>query len=141
MKLRKAVLNGVRWLDRNGPPDWWDRIDTDRLRMQSASRCVLGQLYGGPGVGLFGYTRVIAYTRHELPSIPHTTEGMAPRYGFTTYAASPTVSDKSFADLTEQWRYVIQIRRAFSPALTDTEPTSDPDLTRAQLRILTDAQS
>lgn len=55
--LKKRVQRGADLLDRE-LPNWFNRIDTVELNQESASHCVLGQLYGDWTEGLnkvFGY--------------------------------------------------------------------------------------
>lgn len=60
------VEAGVRLLD-SEIPDWWQRINLDRLDIACCFRCVVGQLYGDYDDGvetleldLFGYKTVDA---------------------------------------------------------------------------------
>jgi len=39
------VVRGAAWLD-DVLPDWYERIDFDRLLMMSCHRCILGQVFG-----------------------------------------------------------------------------------------------
>ena len=39
------VADGMRILDEYGPPEWWDRIDLEKLSIHSAWDCVLGQVF------------------------------------------------------------------------------------------------
>lgn len=45
MDIHNAILNGVEWLDENGPAEWWDRIDTSKLDLNDSNVCVLGQVF------------------------------------------------------------------------------------------------
>lgn len=46
-KLQKSrVAAGATFLDDNGPAKWYEKIDTDKLDIQSSRNCILGQLYG-----------------------------------------------------------------------------------------------
>lgn len=40
------VRAGIAALDQDGPPDWHERVKLDRLNMQYADVCVLGQVFG-----------------------------------------------------------------------------------------------
>lgn len=52
VELENSVQRGVGLLDRK-MPDWYRRINTDRLSMISKSNCILGQLYGTYETGLY----------------------------------------------------------------------------------------
>lgn len=43
--LEHRVAAGAALLDRERP-GWWEEVDTERLRMASCWRCILGQLCG-----------------------------------------------------------------------------------------------
>lgn len=45
MNIEERVNNGIEWLDTNYP-DWYSRVDFNKLRMEDCSGCVLGQLTG-----------------------------------------------------------------------------------------------
>ena len=42
---RENVTRGAVWLDEK-EPGWWERIDLERLDMDSLTDCIIGQLYG-----------------------------------------------------------------------------------------------
>lgn len=48
--IREAVALGAKRLDEIRP-GWRNEIDTEELELASCSRCVLGQLFGGFGIG------------------------------------------------------------------------------------------
>jgi hypothetical protein len=45
-ELQGRVEAGAKWLD-NEFPDWFEKIDTDSLRISSGSACICGQLFVG----------------------------------------------------------------------------------------------
>lgn len=45
--VKQQVLSGIELLERQYGPDWVLHVDPSQLSMQSADRCVVGQLYGG----------------------------------------------------------------------------------------------
>lgn len=52
------VSNGVKFLDENGPKNWREMIDLDKLDIQDGMYCILGQVFAdkvgtrvGAGVG------------------------------------------------------------------------------------------
>lgn len=47
VELIVAVERGARWLDEHDP-NWFERLDLERLDMHDCDRCVVGQLTGGP---------------------------------------------------------------------------------------------
>ena len=57
-EINQAVIEAAEWLDDMAgqvpeiPADWRDNIDPSRLDMASASRCILGQLFGSYSAGL-----------------------------------------------------------------------------------------
>lgn len=46
-----AVLKGAELLDEHGPENWREMIDIGTLSITSCERCVLGQVFGGYGIG------------------------------------------------------------------------------------------
>jgi hypothetical protein len=50
----KACARGAKFLDKRAP-GWYDRIDLTRLDMNDVHKCVLGQLEGYYGDGLYKY--------------------------------------------------------------------------------------
>jgi hypothetical protein len=41
----EAVVNGIAWLDLNGPENWRDLINLEWLDIDRLSQCVLGQVF------------------------------------------------------------------------------------------------
>lgn len=52
--VAERVAAGAAWLDQH-EPGWWQRINLDRLNLNSECNCILGQLHGryndAPAVG------------------------------------------------------------------------------------------
>ena len=93
-EIELRVRNSVDLLDeRFGTPKWDERIDLDRLQVSSSVRCVLGQLYGSYG------------------SAPHELIISGRR---TAFAGGTDVDD--------EWRHVINARRAARRADRDAGP-------------------
>ena len=49
--VAERAAAGAALLDER-EPDWYSKIDCANLEITSGTRCVLGQLYGGYGVGV-----------------------------------------------------------------------------------------
>lgn len=45
MSINERVERGVIWLDKVCP-DWRDKVDLDKLDINHADHCILGQLFG-----------------------------------------------------------------------------------------------
>lgn len=112
--IPERVAKGAALLDEK-LPGWVDRIDLDRLNVQSGCDCILGQEFSGsatedaPGfvIGLFGLFG------GEL------TEAML--HGFTIGGGYDT-----FPALTREWRRVILARRGQAdPVRRDTTRITD----------------
>lgn len=48
----RVVAAGAAFLDRQGPPNWRNKINTETLSLASSKHCVLGQIYGYYDTGL-----------------------------------------------------------------------------------------
>lgn len=101
--LSVRVAKGAILLDRH-EPRWFERVDLDRLAMESQTDDVLGQLYGD---FIEGFRAILAHRP------PHTMF-VASECGFTL---SPEEQDDErdavlaiFAELTEAWRNLIRSR-------------------------------
>ena len=106
--LRAAVGRGAAWLNEHRP-GWQDKIDLDRLALESCTRCVLGQLYGSFSEGLD-----VLFDSFRMGGRPPDTAefGFAVRdqeYGpdLSTDQARP-----AYGALTALWREEIARRRA-----------------------------
>lgn len=96
--IKERVMAGAALLDQR-LPGWHDRIDTTVLIMDSGSRCVLGQLFGGRYS--VGVTKLFSL----VPFIGN----MAAEHGFEPdFDADLAEYDK----LDAAWRASIEERRA-----------------------------
>lgn len=95
--IAERVAAGAQWLNDN-VPDWWQRIDLDRLDVRSECRCVLGQIYGHYSVA------------------PKTAWWSDPDHGYGKWLADwrgfDTATDDEVEALTAEWRRVIEAHRA-----------------------------
>lgn len=48
MNYSKSVARGAAWLDKQSP-DWYTKINVDRLDLDSNRNCVCGQVFGSYG--------------------------------------------------------------------------------------------
>lgn len=74
------VRDAARLLD-EVDPDWFRRVDPDRLLLVSETRCVLGQLYGRYAVGLEVLRRALGDERYASPAVDRA------RHGFCAHAS------------------------------------------------------
>lgn len=98
-KYDEQIAAGMALLDEK-VPEWWQRIDVDRLNTASPCSCVLGQMYGFYGTGL------------EALGIL----GFACDYGF-----GATGAGGGYPSLTRAWRRAIRARRDRPAAARATE--------------------
>lgn len=97
--ITDRVAAGAAWLDAERP-GWVERIDLDRLDLESPCRCILGQEFGD-------YFEAIW---NEEINTPDTAA-----CGFTVAdlaVIGRAAGDREFAALTAEWRRVITERRA-----------------------------
>lgn len=67
-----AVLNGIDWLNDNGPAEWWDLVDLFQLNLDDGWDCVLGQVFAAKAdeTGIIcGYNYVL-WTFPEVANDP-----------------------------------------------------------------------
>lgn len=97
-----SVERGAAFLDEK-LPGWEDKIDVERLNLESTCGCVVGQLHGG----LRGRWRSNAYWRgmDELGLNADSSE--AAKYGFVTRGSGAD----HWENLTDAWRRLIERRR------------------------------
>ena len=110
MEISEDVQRGADKLD-EVLPDWWteDKIDLEKLNIDSVLSCVLGQL-AGP-LQAHGYGSPYADAFHEV--FPYTTTpygAVAREHGF--HPDGPHSSDR----LTVEWKHVIRERRELAAA-------------------------
>ena len=100
--LQARAKAGAELLDKL-KPCWYRSVRLDTLKLSDCSDCVLGQLFGGYGYGVFVLRR-------------HLRDVDAAANGFTLTCeeadrASITETDELYARLTEFWKVEIQNRR------------------------------
>lgn len=100
----ERVKKGARLLDRVHA-GWAERIEADRLAMESCDRCILGQLYGSYFDGW----------REAVSTLPHDERLVSSGHGFTlTYEEQSYGTDSTvlrlFAALADTWRAEIRAR-------------------------------
>ena len=93
---RDAVTRGARLLDEQHP-DWWQKVNTDTLRMASCTECVLGQVLGGFWTGM----DVIKQANPHTPIDPSL-------YGFDAWLSE----DLNYDQLLGWWTEEIEARKA-----------------------------
>lgn len=106
----EAAAAGAKWLDELVEygvlaPEWWQRIDTQALNMNSVKDCVLGQLFSGEALEsawYFGYD----YAVYELIGDASEGEFMIPR-GFIPQDDGLL----SIYNLRNEWTLIIDERR------------------------------
>jgi hypothetical protein len=93
--VQKRVARGVTLLDAYDP-EWFNRVDTDRLHMEHNRLCILAQVVG-------------PYYEAALKTL-----GLSPRKGMK-YGFDGALSDDFYApwnELRREWVRVITLRRA-----------------------------
>lgn len=88
---------GAAFLDRHGPEQWHNKINTDILDMQHIRNCVLGQLFGGYIDGL-----------HTLDIDEHITLGFA----IEDQRMLGREREAKWAQLTNAWKRAIYRRQS-----------------------------
>lgn len=105
------VSRGVALLDEKRP-GWWERVDPERLNMQTACGCVLGQLEGEYCAG------VKAVAGIEMGRL-WSRNAFGVHYGFDVPLASASIlDDEGYDGLQAEWLRVIAVRRVQAEAPT-----------------------
>lgn len=102
LTIEQRVAAGVAWLDENRS-GWIDLVNLDTLDLSSCTLCVLGQL--------FGEYEDAPLAAKYTPDLAST--GPARSRGFEV-AYRTASAYREYADLTAEWRRVIESRRAVS---------------------------
>lgn len=99
--IAERVAAGAAWLDEH-QPGWIDVIDLERLDLQAACFCILGQLHGN-------FWTSPSFTGDRTRRI----EAAAP-YGFAIddEGGGLEVEEAQYEALTAAWRELIEQRRA-----------------------------
>ena len=87
-ELEKRVIRGVKFLDEHYP-GWLQEIDVDRLNLEHYSNCVLGQLYGDFGDGMYD----LELSEEDIEF-----------FGFFIPRHDPTVFKQAYERLTLAWK-------------------------------------
>jgi hypothetical protein len=105
-------------------PDWFNKIDLDRLNLRDASACVLGQLFGEYKAGAERLFAIVKPTEISLRYIDGEVwyAGQAERAGF--YVSINTLvghdARKCYGKLIEAWKREIRKRRAANAPKVET---------------------
>jgi hypothetical protein len=102
LTIPERVAAGAAWLDA-AMPNWIDKVDLDTLDVGSDCRCILGQTFGH-------YQRSPEDARWSVP------DGMTYLAADRGFNVDNNPDDEAetaeFAELTAEWRRVIESRRA-----------------------------
>lgn len=102
LSIPERVAAGAAWLDEKYPA-WIDRIDVDTLNVASPCKCILGQAFGD-------------YDTSPYDARWSPTGGYAARdrgFNVDVWDEMPYVEEEAeYADLTAEWRRLIESRRA-----------------------------
>lgn len=104
LTIEQRVAAGAKWLDEN-QPRWLDHVDIEALDLESCQRCVLGQLFGD-----FRESPLLAGLDLDSPWGDAQAEANTAPLGFDVFEGEDSCS--GFAELTAEWRRVIESRRA-----------------------------
>ncbi len=108
LPVEVRVKQGMAALDAKYGPGWVDRIDVDTLLLDSACRCVLGQLHRQHSSDSDAYARgVIDLFGFEEDEQEEEAHGFVLRLE----TISPGSWSDSYYELTTTWRHAILARR------------------------------
>lgn len=117
------IARGMQWLDQKRH-NWWNRIDLDTLDVSSACKCVLGQEFE-KNVNLFYLDGFDAARFAEKLSWQELIS-----MGFTIPAMSYLewgLEMEKFAQLTNEWKEAITLRREQELLLTKQQMTESKE--------------
>lgn len=93
IELRKRVLNGIRWLNKN-KKNWHKKTNLKKIDIQCYSDCIIGQLYGD------------LYANNKLGF------GQLKSFGFILSRSDNYLDDRNWIKLADVWREeILKLRR------------------------------
>lgn len=90
--MEAEVRKGIALLDAIGPHGWRNRIVLSRLNLADGENCVLGQVYGSYGTGLF-----TVFRDYDLLSERSAQHGFTPGWD----------NEQKYPELTRTWKQLI----------------------------------